>query len=317
VSAAAAPERLRRILVMVPWLLDHPGVAVDEVADRFGVTPGDVVDDLDVLGYCGLPGYGGGDLIETSVAGGRVVVRMADFFARPLDLTVREAVALLLAARTARAAGLLGEDVADGPLQRAIATLEQHLGADADVPVAVDAGAQGDDLLERLRPAVEGHRVVRLVYRSASKEETTTRHVEPWSLSALDGAWYLQGHCRLAGGPRSFHLDRVADLEVTDEVAPAPGPLEVAPPVYEPRPGDPEVLLEVAPGAAWVAEGLAGVVLETAGGGWTRLRFRAATIDWAARLVLQLGPAARVVDPPALADRARERARALLTTHSG
>jgi predicted DNA-binding transcriptional regulator YafY len=74
---------------MVPWLLEHPGISIAEVSERFGVARDELTEDLDILGYCGLPGYGGGDLIEVSVMGDRIVVRMADFFARPLTLSVR------------------------------------------------------------------------------------------------------------------------------------------------------------------------------------------------------------------------------------
>ena len=120
--------RLRRVLVMVPWLLENPGVSVEEVARTFEVTPNEILDDLDVLGYCGLPGYGGGDLIEASVSGGQVVVRMAEFFARPLALSMREGLSLLLAARAARDSGVLAQSKA---LTTAIEKLEVHLGAEA------------------------------------------------------------------------------------------------------------------------------------------------------------------------------------------
>jgi predicted DNA-binding transcriptional regulator YafY len=276
-----------------------------------------VLEDLDVLGYCGLPGYGGGDLIEATVTGdGRVVVRMADFFARPLDLSVREALALLLAARAARAARVLGDDVTEGPLASATAALERHLGARAEIPVAVDVAAGGQDRLAALLPAVEGRRVVRLVYRSASKDETTTRDVEPWAVTAARGAWYLQGRCRSAGAPRSFHLERIVELEVTDEVAPPPPDDPVRPPVYEPGPDDPVVEVDVAPRGAWVAEAVAGAVREPATPtGWVRLRFSAATLDWAARLLVPLGDAARIVSPPGLAALVRDHAARALAAY--
>lgn len=304
--------RLRRILVMVPWLLEHPGVGVEEVADRFGVDPAAVMDDLDVLGYCGLPGYGGGDLIEASVSGGQVVVRMAAFFARPLALSVREGLSLLLAARAARDSGVLGDDPA---LATAIAKLEAHLGAEAEVPVAVDTDAGGAEHLAELWPAVSEGRVVRLTYRSASKDETTTREVEPWTVRSVGGAWYLQGHCRLAGEGRSFRLDRIRDLVVTGERVRAAAPADVPPPVYRPGPEDPLVVVEVAPDAAWVSDQVVLTDRSAAADGWLRLEFQAATLDWAARLLLRLGGRARVVQPPELAELVAQRARDLLARY--
>jgi proteasome accessory factor C len=307
--------RLRRVLVMVPWLLEHPGVPVEEVAARFAVTPDDVLDDLDVLGYCGLPGYGGGDLIEASVSGGQVVVRMAEFFARPLALSMREGLSLLLAARATRASRLLGEDLTDGPLASAITKLESHLGASADVPVALDVDAGGADHLARLWPAVDARRVVRIRYRSASKDETTEREVEPWTVRSLGGSWYLQGHCRLAGGQRAFRLDRIAQLEITEEVGRPPPAEEIRPPVYRPSPADPLVVVEVSPDAAWISDRVVITDRSAAAEGWTRLQFHAATLDWAVRLLMRLGDRARVVQPLELDDLLRERARAVLANY--
>lgn len=308
---------------MVPWLLEHPGASVAEVARRFDLRPAEVLDDLDVLGYCGLPGYGGGDLIEASVSGGHVVVRMAEFFARPLALSVREGLSLLLAARATRDSGILGGQMgqggmggpAEGPLDTAIAKLEAHLGAEAAVPVAVDVEAGGADHLAQLWPAVTERRVVQLTYRSGSKDETTVRDVEPWTVRSLGGSWYLQGWCRLAQDARSFRLDRIRDLVVTDEALPDAPPEDISPPVYRPGPEDPGVVIEVSPDAAWVSDQVVLTDRQLGADGWLRLAFRAATLDWAARLVLRLGPQARVLEPPALADLVRRRAHEVLNRH--
>ena len=299
--------RLERLLTMVPWLLEHPGVAIDEVSERFGVARDELAGDLDILGYCGLPGYGGGDLVEVSLMGDRIVVRMADFFARPLNLSVREAVTLLLAARALSSVEGLAESDA---LRRAAATLEGALGAEA-VRVAVDLTTEGDQWLGPVREAVAGGRVVELVYRSAKRAETSSRVVEPWAVVAAGGAWYLQGYCRTASGPRDFRLDRIKELRVTDERVSSPPPAQPAPPVYRPGPDDIAVALDLAPAAWWVAE-WAVVDRVTGSGRSRRVELRTPDLEWAARLVLQLGGNAAVVGPPALKERVSELARQTL-----
>ncbi|MGI9016597.1 MAG: helix-turn-helix transcriptional regulator [Euzebya sp.] len=307
--------RLRRILVMVPWLLEHPGVSVDEVAQRFAVTPSDVIDDLDVLGYCGLPGYGGGDLIDASVSGGQVVVRMAEFFSRPLALSMREGLSLLLAARATRQSGVLGAGVSDGPLTTAIAKLEAHLGAQAEAPVAMDVQAEGSDHLATVWNALSDRKVVRLSYWSASKDEMTDRLVEPWAVRSVGGSWYLQGHCRLAGDHRVFRMDRIRHLQITDEIAPDPPDHEVRSPIYRPGPDDPTVIVEVAPGAAWLADRVVLSDRREVEDGWVRLEFQAATLHWAARLLLRLGDQVRIIQPSALAELRRQRASSALARY--
>jgi len=46
----------------------------------------------------------------------------------------------------------------------------------------------------------------------------TTRTVDPVKVHIADGQWYLQGWCHLRQAMRTFHLDRVSDLELTDIV---------------------------------------------------------------------------------------------------
>lgn len=296
-SGAPALQRLERVLVMVPWLLDNPGVTVDEVAERFDVPPSELVHDLDILGYCGLPGYGGGDLIEASIVGDRISVRMADFFSRPLGLSLREALTLLLAGSALAAVGVPEA----GDLGSALAKLRGVLGADAQL--AIDLSTPGDGHLEELRRAVRERRVVRLVYRSGSKVETTERLVEPWAVMGARGAWYLHGWCRMAQAPRHFRLDRVKELEVTGTAAEREPPSRPEPATYTPEPGDVTVVVDLAPAAAWLSEWVVPDSLEERRDGSRRLTFRTPSLEWVARLLLRLGPDAHVREPAALRER--------------
>jgi proteasome accessory factor C len=304
--------RLERILTMVPWLLANPGVSVTEVGERFGVSRSELADDLDILGYCGLPGYGGGDLVEAWLVGDRVTVRMADFFSRPLRLSLREAVTLLLAARALGSVEGLAESDA---LRRAVDKLQTTLLGGQGANVAVDLSAPGDELLGVLRDAVNDGEVVRLIYRSASKAQTTERDVEPWAVVGSGGSWYLQGWCRLATAPRDFRLDRIRSLEPTGERVTGQRN-GGGPPVYQPSPDDIEVVLDLAPSASWVAEWL---VIDEVGthDGLRRVRLRTANLDWVARLVVRLGGAASVVTPAAVTSRAVELATATLRRYEG
>src|SRR5918997_3305278 len=61
---AALDKRLTRILLLIPYLLKNPGSTTGELAERFGVPVETVVEDLQLVYVCGLPGYGPGDLID-------------------------------------------------------------------------------------------------------------------------------------------------------------------------------------------------------------------------------------------------------------
>lgn len=307
---AGALQRLERVLTMVPWLLEHPGATLDELSQRFGAPRDELTEDLDILGYCGIPGYGGGDLVEVSIFGDRVTVRMADFFSRPLTLSVREAVTLLLAAHALASVEGLAESV---PLRRAVAALEQALGAQA-ARVAVDLRSDGDQWLAPARQAVANGAVVHLTYRSASKAEVTERDVEPWSVVGSGGGWYLQGYCHLAQGPRDFRLDRIKDLRITDRSVTVSPPEQPSPPVYEPGPDDLAVTLELAPAAWWVTEWAVIDAVQDRKAS-KRVTLRTPSVEWAARVVLQLGGDATVLAPPELRQRVAELAAQTLSTY--
>jgi proteasome accessory factor C len=298
---------------MVPWLLDHPGATIAELATRFDSDPDEILEDLDVLGYCGLPGYGGGDLIEVRLFGDRVSVHMADYFRRPLRLTQREAVTLLLAARAFADVAQVDEA---GPLARAAAKLEDLLGTEAEPRqggLAVELAASPPPHLAELRAAVDSGAVVRLVYRSESKAETTTREVEPWKLTLSAGQWYLQGWCRLADGPRAFRVDRVREAVATGEVI-EPAEATPGPPVYRPGPDDRQVVVDVTPEGRWITDWIVVDTVERRGRRW-RITFRTTTLDWAARLVMRLAGHATVVRPDELAGRVRALAGATLAAY--
>ena len=50
-------ERLRHMLVMLPWLMERGEVPVAEMAQRFGLTEEQLVKDIELVSMCGLPPY--------------------------------------------------------------------------------------------------------------------------------------------------------------------------------------------------------------------------------------------------------------------
>lgn len=299
--------RLERILVMVPWLLEHPGVELTEAARRFGVSVAELANDLDVLGYCGVPGYGGGDLVEVSLVGDRVTVRTADFFARPLRLSLREALTLMLAGRAL--AGLALDVWSSSQLRSAVTKLERLLGASEAPSLVIELRGPGDEHLAMhlamLRDASENRQVVHLTYRSASKAQTTERDIEPWALTGSSGAWYVQGWCRLAGAPRTFRVDRIRDVRLTGAIAPDDRPRDLSPPVYQPKPDDVTVVLDLDRPAWWVSEWVVCDQIEEREQ-IRRITMRTGQLEWVARLILRLGEHAKGRAPLALIERVGE-----------
>lgn len=293
-----------RMLTLVPWLLERPGVSIPEIAEAFATSEDVIRRELDHLDYCGLPGLGGGDLIEVRIVGDTVVVGMADELRRPMRTTPAETVRLLLAA--SQAERMLGP--AAGALSRAVAKLRTAMGVPEDAVVVVEPEA--GDLVEGLRSAIAAGRRVRMSYRGRGDTAPVERDLDPWRLELLEGAWYLHAHDHGVGEPRIFRLDRAAGLRVGTEPATVPVPDELESPRYVPRPEDPEVEVHLGPGAAWLLDAVSVLpgTADPAPGGRTA-RFRVGAPEWFARLVLMAAGHAEVRGPVEVRTLVHDRAR--------
>ena len=124
-----------------------------------------------------------------------VVIDMADYFANAPRLAPAEALALA------------GRRDGDGRLRarwsalssrRSTSSSQALLPEGAEV-IDVDLAAE-PELVDQLEASGRSElRCLALTYTSLSRDETTEREVEPWSVFSSLGNWYLHGHCRLAG----------------------------------------------------------------------------------------------------------------------
>jgi proteasome accessory factor C len=283
--------RLQRVLALVPWILAHPGVTLEELATRFEVSERELERDLELLPMCGLPPYTADRLIDVSVIDGGVEIRLAEYFERPLRLTPAEGLGLLAAGRALLA--VPGSDD-DGPLATALAKLDAALGAPGSL--AVDVGAS--DQLERLQDAAATDERVEIDYYSYARDEMTTRVIDPWRVFHAFGTWYVAGWCHRADAERLFRADRVRAVRATGEhFDPSTRSDELHDLVYHPSADDPRVELLLAPTAEWVVESHPH---ESAArgddGSWTVV-LAVSEPAWLERLLVGLGPDATVVAP--------------------
>lgn len=296
-------SRLRRILSVVPFLANHPGIATDEVCAHFGIDRRALLDDLNLIWLCGLPPYSPNDLFEVDIDDDTVLLRGVDPLARPRGLRRLDAVRLLASGKAALA--LPGMD--DATLRSAVVKLEAALGEET-VEIGIEAG--DDDRVLRLKGAVVERVVVRMIYWSYGRDVETERTVEPLDLFVADGHWYLVGFCRGAAAERTFRVDRVRDLEVLAESFPPKGPVRLL--GYTPGDDDLRAVIRLGPEARWAADHYPLEARSDLGDGQTEVEIAAPSASFLVRLLLRLGGDAEVVSPPWLAGAVADRARAVL-----
>jgi proteasome accessory factor C len=284
-------SRLSRILAMLPWVIANPGAKVDEVCERFGYTRAQLAEDLAIVFVCGLPGYGPGDLMVAEIDDDEVFVDTADYFANAPRLAPAEALALL-----ASGIAVVGSGQASPALSSAVEKLSKALLPEGTGVIDVDLAGE-PELVAILREAAATSSVVQITYTSLSRDQTTVREVEPWSVFSSMGNWYLSGHCRMAGAERSFRVDRIRRVESTGANFEQPQALPPRAIRYTPSVEDVRCRIALTPAARWVLDYYP-VDIVSEGPEETVVEFSAGDPLVAARLLLRLGPEGRLLDGP-------------------
>lgn len=314
--SARAADRLRRLLVVVPYVVHHPGVALQEITELFGVSEGELLEDLNLLFVSGLPPYGPGDLIDVQVEEGRVWIDTADYFSRPVRLTRSEALALYLKGKALLGAPGLEEAPA---LSSALSKIEGGLGEEtlallAD-RVTVRGGGTAARALAAVRSAVERRERIEIEYYSASRDAQSVRDIDPEHVFASIGNWYVVAWDHLAEDERLFRVDRIRRVRPTGEVFEPRGLVGAGRPLYTPTERDTTVRLALGPGARWVAEyyEMSSTTHDPDGG--LTVSFPTKDLQWVAKLILRLGGEAKVLAPPQLSEMVAEAARRTLAVY--
>lgn len=294
--------QVRRLMALVPYLQQHPGVTVATVAELFSVTPRQIVADLHIAWMVGL---GPGMLIDIDMDAlegeGTIHLTNAEFLSRPTRFTPDEATSLVVALRSVRE---LAPTELVPAVDSAIAKLRGATSS-TDEPVHVYVASGDADTRTVLGRAISDDVAVRLTYDGARRGATTEPTVDPRRLFTRDGVGYLRGWDVEAGDWRTYRLDRIHDVEVTDQpVSPHP-----APPAEDEDwlAGGTTVTLLLDHSARWVAEYYpVRRVQDTTDG----LQVELSVIDqsWLNALLLRLAGSARVLEPgPAAATQSAAR----------
>ncbi|WP_213454273.1 helix-turn-helix transcriptional regulator [Rhizomonospora bruguierae] len=284
-----------RVLAMLELLQLQHRLTGNDLAARLGVDERTVRRYATMLQELGIP--------VTAARGRYGGYRLAPGYKLPpLMLTDEEAVAVVLGLLAAERLGLATEAPATaaalGKITRVLPTrladrlaaVQETLGftlhrrEDPPRPATATLLALGQASRERRRVA--------LTYRSW-KGALTLREVDPYGMVFHAGRWYLTGHDHRTGETRTFRLDRIVSVDVTEEFFPSPRGFDPVAHVVRSLAGVPytwdvEVLMEtdLIQARRRVPESLV-TLTETADG--VLLRTRAQSLDGMAQMLASLG----------------------------
>ena len=305
----SALERTARALDLVPYLLEHQGISTTELAKVFGVSEKQINEDLVLIHMCGLPGYTPLELIEMYYEDGFVTVSDPQSLKKPRKMSRSEMTSLLVSLdlmKSLRSDEIAGE----------IAELQDKLRQNMifENPIVVVQNVSNQEFLHVLERALAKSGAVKIVYLSGVKDERSEREVFPLSIYLSNGVNYLNAWCQTSKADRTFRLDRIlsceplSGIELIEKFSGTKSEIETG-----------LIRLKVARAARNFVEENRTIVSQTEGSESEEeilVTLNPIDTEWLIRSVLGYGGLIEVVEPEALVEKIKNRARAILELYS-
>jgi proteasome accessory factor C len=310
-------DRLARLFALVPYLQNHLGIPIAEVAEQFGVSNAQIHRDIETLWVTGTADQHG-SLIDFDYSALEdeelVYIRDAEFLPRPLRLARNEALALVLGLRTLR--GTATPDQVE-VIDSALLKLEHAVGEAAQAPVDIHVEQIDPRILSTVQRAVKDAQRLEIDYASDRRDERSTRQVDPQRTFSANGRQYLEAWCLREQDVRIFRLDRMLGASLTGEAAETRDaePRDLAADLFDSDVA-PYGTFDLDPRGHWMVEYYHATDVETRG---ETIRAKIVGADWAwlVRFGLRHAGIARVVEPARLAEDVAAAARLALSAYDG
>ena len=285
----ASITRTARALDLIPFLLEHQGISVEELAAEFQVSQIQMMEDLNLLFVCGLPGYTPLELIDMNFEDGFVTVSDPQVLDKPRKLSKPELTTLLVSLEVMKT-------LAKSAVRKEISDLQVKLQSVLDRKPTIDVVVKEsiDSKLEEILYAIEKGSALDIHYLSAHSDKESWRKIIPNRVYFEGRQAYVESWCITSQGERVFRLDRILELKL-DAKAYVPG-------VENPDLGKvEEISLFVSDAARIFLEENASIIAATerVSNGY-QVSISAIDQGWLVRTMAGFGPEIAVIQPLAL-----------------
>ena len=301
----SALDRTARALDLVPYLLEHQGISIAELAQVFGVSEKQMNDDLILIHMCGLPGYTPLELIEMYYEDGYVTVSDPQSLNKPRSMNRSEITSLLVSLDLLKS--LRSDAIADE-----IETLKEKLreSLSFENPYVVVADKKSSETVEDLERAIAKGSALRIVYLSGTRDESSERLILPLEIYQANNHTYLNAWCQTSKGDRTFRVDRIVSFEATksDAISHSPNAAESS------ASGSGIELLVSKKARQFIEENSAiieSIIEPIVEGDSFQVRLNPIDVEWLARTILGFGSGIEVISPTNLAVQIQERAQSI------
>ncbi|MEK4841699.1 helix-turn-helix transcriptional regulator [Staphylococcus sp. FSL W8-0271] len=208
--------KLDNILAILWMLSSDKKVTAKQISDKLEMNIRTVYRYMDTLSKSGVP-----IISDTGHNGGYTLLN--DFIEAPLFFNSEEQTAICHAANFAEEAGYYGGN----SLNSAIRKLRNHSKLDQESEIekhmsSLEVIKQNNiypsySHLEALENCVVNRNSVIISYWKRSDDTSNDRQVDPYRIIYWKNKWYLVAYCHLRDDVRTFRVDRIESLILTDE----------------------------------------------------------------------------------------------------
>jgi predicted DNA-binding transcriptional regulator YafY len=298
-----AANRALRTMDLIPFILENPGISIENLANQFSVTEKQIEDDLQLVFMCGLPGYTPYELIDLVFEDGVVSIIDPQVLDKPRRFSKSELVVIVLGLQ------ILGELNNSNSVRanqiKALSNKIMKLGNSNSV--LINSGQNNSPYVDIVLNAISLRKSLIIEYHSMIRDEITNRIILPRYLYFLNGNLYLNALDLDAKADRVFKLNLIKKCEVGSATENQ---------TYENNEYAIQVVLEIDKQFVNFIERNSSVITNIQENKDSyRVDLMVSNMEWLKRSILSYSPGITVISPVLLATQVREVASSLMSAY--
>ena len=298
-----AANRALRTMDLIPFILENPGISIENLANQFSVTEKQIEDDLQLVFMCGLPGYTPYELIDLVFEDGVVSIIDPQVLDKPRRFSKSELVVIVLGLQ------ILGELNNSNSVRanqiKALSDKIMKLGNSNSV--LINSGQNNSPYVDIVLNAISLRKSLIIEYHSMIRDEITNRIILPRYLYFLNGNLYLNALDLDAKADRVFKLNLIKKCEIGSATENQ---------TYENNEYSIQVLLEIDKQFVNFIERNSSVITNIQENKDSyRVDLMVSNMEWLKRSILSYSPGITVISPVLLATEVREVASSLMSAY--
>lgn len=203
-------------MLAILWMLSSDKkVTAKQISEKLEMNIRTVYRYIDTLSTSGVP-----IISDTGHNGGYSLLN--NFIEAPLFFDSDEQTSLVHAANFAIEAGYYGDE----SLNRAISKLSNYSNDSQKIDINQSLSnlevinslksPETEQSLKSLEQAISNGLSVEMLYHKSREDKSSPRLIDPYRILYWNNRWYMIGFCHLRNALRSFRVDRIESLEITE-----------------------------------------------------------------------------------------------------